>query len=281
MKLWTIIYKAICITAALLLCGVVLKYALWVFVCDKFRIPTSSMYPTLQEGDQVLVNKCLMGARIYTDFHFAPDGIELQSFRTKGLRSPQYNDIAVFNLPHHQGKLNFVINHVYCKRIVALPGDSLSISNGFYRNNNFEGTLGIESEQHRLSETPDSLLYPIGFVTQPFGVPLVWTIKEMGPMYIPRAGDLVTITPKEAALYRLPLEWELGKVITFDWQQGTVYADGAPLTRHRFLHDYYFMAGDNVINSNDSRYWGLVPEEYIVGIVDYIYRKEGDRWLKL
>ena len=100
-------------------------------------------------------------------------------------------------------------------------------------------------------------------------------------MYIPRAGDLVTITPKEAALYRLPLEWELGKVITFDWQQGTVYADGAPLTRHRFLHDYYFMAGDNVINSNDSRYWGLVPEEYIVGIVDYIYRKEDDRWLKL
>ena len=117
MKLWTIIYKAICITAALLFCGVVLKYALWVFVCDKFRIPTSSMYPTLQEGDQVLVNKSLMGARIYTDFHFAPDGIELQSFRTKGLRSPQYNDIAVFNLPHHQGKLNFVINHVYCKRI--------------------------------------------------------------------------------------------------------------------------------------------------------------------
>ena len=36
------------------------------------------------------------------------------------------------------------------------------------------------------------------------------------------------------------------------------------------MHNYYFMAGDNVGASNDSRYWGLVPEEYIVGVVKYI-----------
>ena len=42
------------------------------------------------------------------------------------------------------------------------------------------------------------------------------------------------------------------------------------MKRHIFTHDYYFMAGDNVMNSSDSRNWGLVPEEYIVGVVTYI-----------
>ena len=66
------------------------------------------------------------------------------------------------------------------------------------------------------------------------------------------------------------------------------FADGKPLREHSFRHGYYFMCGDNVSNSNDSRYWGPVPEEYIVGVVDRIsysvdkptgkYRKE--RFLK-
>ena len=67
-----------------------LLYGVWlllrVFLFDFFSIPTYSMYPTLKPGDEVIVNKMLMGARIYKDFHFDKKGIELKSWRTRGLR---------------------------------------------------------------------------------------------------------------------------------------------------------------------------------------------------
>lgn len=277
----TYIVKVVRVGVVLFLFGIVLKYLAWAFIGDKYTIPTLSMAPTLNEGDKIVVNKLLMGARIYTDFNFDADGVALQSFRTKGLRSPMHNDIVVFNRPYHKGAIKFVINEVYCKRIVALPGDTLSIKKGVYCNNNYEGVLGLESEQSRLSMFSDSMLllntYDIGV----FKGNLDWTIKDFGPYYVPRAGDLINITSKEAVLYKPLLEWELGKKISYDWINNSVYADGEILTQHRFLHNYYFMAGDNVLDSNDSRYWGLVPEEYIVGIVNLIYSKEKEQWLRV
>ena len=60
-------------------------------------------------------------------------------------------------------------------------------------------------------------------------------------------------------------------------ERGYALTDGKPITHHQFAHDYYFMAGDNVMNSNDSRYWGLVPEEFIIGVATHIfYSKDND-----
>lgn len=85
--------------------SVPLLYGAWlltrVFVMDYFTIPTESMCPTLKPGDKVVVNKLIMGARIYTDLQFNPEGQELKAFRTKGLRKIKRNDIAVFNLANH------------------------------------------------------------------------------------------------------------------------------------------------------------------------------------
>ena len=254
-----------------------LLYASWLlircFVTDYFSIPTDSMLPTLHPGDKVFVNKTLMGARIYSDFDFSPDGNELKSWRTKGLRRPRHNDIVVFNFPHHNGKINFVINNVFCKRILAVPGDTVWTENGVYKNNNYKGELGIGSEQARFSTLPDSILPKEVLNTFPFDdVHIPYTTKNMRPVYVPRRGDIIRITPYEAAYYKMMLEWETGRRITWDWDKSAVFADGVRMTRHEFRHDYYFMGGDNVADSNDSRYWGLVPEEYIVGIVGYIYK---------
>ena len=60
-------------------------------------------------------------------------------------------------------------------------------------------------------------------------------------------------------------------------ERGYALADGKPITHHQFANDYYFMAGDNVMNSNDSRYWGLVPKEFIIGVATHIfYSKDND-----
>lgn len=248
-------------------------YGLWLLarmlLFDYFTIPTQSMSPTLQPGDKVIVSKLTAGARIYTNLHFDLKGQELQSFRLKGLRPVKRNDIVVFNFPQHEGKLNFVINHVYCKRVIGLPGDSVSAVDGHYHNNNYKGLLGVKAEQDYLQQKPDSTIY--GFWMPPYE-DSGWNVKNFGPMYIPRKDDVVSIGAKEAVLYQLLLEWETGKKVTWNWQTGRAYANGKPFLRHRFLHDCYFMAGDNVSNSNDSRYWGVVPEDYIIGIVKTVVR---------
>lgn len=248
-----------------------LLYGLWllgrVFLFDFFSIPSYSMYPTLKPGDEVVVNKLLMGARIYKDFHFDKNGIELKSWRTRGIQPIRHNDIVVFNFPHHDWKISFIINNVFCKRVIGLPGDSISIVDGFYRNNHYEEVLGLEEEQMKYSHLPESECWKKEMQTYPFDEKVKWNNYNMGPMYIPRKGDVMRITPLEAALYGFILEWELGQKVTRDWETGEVKANGQLLTRHQFQHNYFFMAGDNVLDSDDSRFWGLVPEEYIVGVV--------------
>ena len=251
--------------------SVVAIYVLWLLgracVFDYFTIPSNSMYPTLKPGDKVIVNKLLMGARIYTDFNFNTHGQELKSFRMKGIRTVQHNDIVVFNIPVHAGKICFVINKNMCKRVIAVPGDSISVVNGYYRNNSYDKPLGLEYMQKKLIETPDSMMHGIVLDAYPFNGNIGWKIKQFGPMYVPHAGDAIVLTPNNAVIYKILMEWELGKEITWDRQKNIVYAGGKPIKRHIFKHNYYFCAGDNVLDSDDSRYWGLVPEEYIIGIV--------------
>lgn len=258
----TAIYRLIKGTG-IVVCFGILLYGMWLlmraFLVDQFIIPTESMEPTLMPGDRVIVNKAIMGARIYSDFHFNQEGIDLKSWRTRGLRRLQHNDIVVFNFPKHDDKMNFVINHVYAKRCIALPGDTISIVNGRYVNNNYEGTFGLESEQTRLANIPDSIIDPSVLYTLPYDTHVPWTIKDMGPLYVPRQGDRIRITPKEASLYRLIMEWETGKEMPSD-----------TIAYHTFQHNYYYLCGDNVLNSCDARYWGFVPEEYIVGVVTHI-----------
>lgn len=104
--------------------SVPLLYGAWllarILVFDYFSIPTESMYPTLKPGDKVIVNKLILGSRIYSDLHFDIEGQALKAIRTKGLRKIKHNDIVVFNFANHKGKLNFIINNVYCKRITKV-----------------------------------------------------------------------------------------------------------------------------------------------------------------
>lgn len=241
------------------------------FAADRFRIPTESMTPTLIPGDNVLVDKTLIGARIYTDFGFTKDGVRLRSVRMRGRRKIRHNDIVIFNRANHWHAIKFIINNVYCKRCVGLPGDTVSVVGGHYVNNNYEGVLGVEERQRRLAAMPDSILRKRRVLrASPRDKHVKWTIRDFGPMYVPRKGDLMEVTPETATVYKDILEWEIGKKLDIDWERNRVEAGGRPFVSHVFRHNYYFMAGDNVFDSDDSRYMGPVPEEYIVGIVSHI-----------
>ncbi|MBD5274904.1 MAG: signal peptidase I [Bacteroides sp.] len=245
-------------------------YVFQIFFYDKFITPTESMLPTLLQGDRIIVDKSIAGARIYSDLRFNPKGIDLQSWRMRGRRRIRPNDIVVFNFPHHDDKINFVINNVYAKRCIGVPGDSVAIKDGHFLNTNYKEPLGVEHMQEELAQLPDSLFPYFVMDAIPHDGHIPWTIKNLGPLYLPRKGDFIRLTAKEGCLYRMLLEWETGKSISYDWHTDSVYADGTLLEHYIFDHGYYFMAGDNVSNSNDSRYWGLVPEEYIVGVVTRI-----------
>lgn len=251
-------------------------YMLWlisrVFVFDYFTIPSSSMTPTIQPGNKVIVNKLIFGPRIYTDLNFDKTEQELQCFRMKGTRGIQHNDIVVFNFPIHKDKISFRINHVYCKRVVGIPGDSISAVNGYIRNNNYSGVLGLKERQKQLYAKTEKELkrYGVFDVAPRFTSEIQWEIKNWGPIYIPRKDDIVTITPHEATIYHKILEWETGCIIRCDWKEKKVYANDMPITHHIFKHSYYHICGDYSLDSFDSRYYGLVPEEYIVGVVSCI-----------
>lgn len=252
-------------------------YGFWlmgrVFIFDYFTIPSQSMMPTLEPQCKVIVNKLIMGPRIYTDFNFRTNGQELKAFRLRGLRPLRHNDIVVFNFPLHRDRLSFVINHVYCKRVIGLPGDTISAVNGYFQNNNFKGILGCIKKQRQLEGKNEVSLRKYGaYNIAPRDSHFDWNIKEWGPLYVPRKGDVINMTPYMAVLYQKVLEWETGEKITWDWETGMVYSGGERLRKHCFQHDYYHLCGDYALDSFDSRYWGFVPEEYIVGVVTHIVK---------
>ncbi|GGK56128.1 signal peptidase I [Rufibacter glacialis] len=91
-----------------------------------------------------------------------------------------------------------------------------------------------------------------------------WNQDNLGPLYIPRAGATVAITPRTLPLYEKVIRvYEHNPDL--EVKNGRLYRQGKEITRYTFQQNYYFMMGDNRDNSHDSRFWGFVPEEYVVG----------------
>lgn len=245
-----------------------------IFIFDQFPVNTFSMSPTISAGDKIIVNKLIFGARIYKSFDFGADK-PLTAFRVKGFRRIKHNDIIVFNFPYDKNwtKIQFKINYVYTKRCIGLPGDSISAINGIYYNNNFKDTLGYFPNQLILSNT--SLHYPPTgiFKTYPINsTNFNWNIKNFGPLYVPKSGERIILNLYNYELYKIPIEYETGHRLKL--VNDSLFLGAKFINRYTFQNNYYFVAGDNVMNSSDSRHFGFVPEKYIVGVVGWIRKKD-------
>jgi len=241
-----------------------------IFVFDQFPVPTKSMEPSIQPGDRIVVNKLLFGARIYKNLDFL-EGKPLQALRIKGWRKIKINDILVFNAPMSEDwqHIAFDIRKVFAKRCVALPGDTLSIVNGWYTNHRNNTPPGNMESQKSLSLTPKSSLAPV--ILQSFPQDTLfypWDIKDFGPLWIPAKGKTIPMNPAQSILYKKIMEYETGKQVTL--KGGRVYLNNTPIENYVFQQNYYFVAGDAVLDSQDSRYFGLVPEIFIIGIAPRI-----------
>ncbi len=98
---------------------------------------------------------------------------------------------------------------------------------------------------------------------------LTWTIDDYGPLVIPHEGMLITLTDQSFSLYKSTIN--LHEKMNLVEKNGLYYLNEKQVTQYVFQQNYYFMLGDNRHNSNDSRYWGFVPEKSIVGKAGLIF----------
>ena len=192
------------------------------FLYEPFKIPSSSMSPTLLVGDMILVNKFTYGIRL-----------PIINKKIVDINQPQRGDVMVFKYPKDTSL-------DYIKRIIGVPGDRI-----VYRNKR----LTVNGQQAQYQPLPDyldgeRLSYSKQFDEQLFNVKHRILNDTGAPDYVPN-----------------PDQFKGRELCSYN-------AEGFACT---VPDGHYFMMGDNRDNSLDSRFWGFVPDNYIVGKASFIW----------
>jgi signal peptidase I len=232
------------------------------FVVEAFRIPSASMENTLRIGDFLFVNKFIYGAE--TPKYLPLTTLEIPHFRLPALAAPRRGDVIVFEYPGDRDEAKPAEGINYIKRCIALPGDTLLIQNKTVLVNGREFLLPWNARQLQQSDflphESFSQIFPKGSPFNP---------DYYGPIVVPYKGMAVDLSNGAVDAWQTFIERENHRV-GFD-ANGTVSIDGESTVHYIVERDYLFMMGDNRDNSLDSRFWGFVPKDNIVGKAMFVY----------
>lgn len=212
-----------------------------IFFIEVYRIPTSSMANTILEGDYLLVNKFIYNFRSPKYFPFTDKEIKQFSFPT--FREPQRGDIVVFYHPENSNEIQSSNSITYIKRCVAIGGDTVQIiDNILYINN--AAFPDIKTSANNAS-------------------------YNYGPVIVPKKGNNISIDTSNIAVWKKFIEQE-GHTVNIS-ENGSILVDGKFQNTYTVERNYYFMMGDNWNNSSDSRDWGFLPDENIIGKALFVF----------
>lgn len=213
-------------------------------IVDAYKIPSASMEPSLLPGDFLLVNKFIYGARTPRKLLYVP----LPVVQFPALQSVQRGQVIVFEFPGEPDETIVIRNLFMVKRCVGLPGDTVAILNGSVIIN------GARTD-----------FFPIA-------------AQEFAPVVVPKKGMVYSVNAESLPQLRVFI---LREGSTVEEREGKVFINGAESSIYTVKRDYYFVLGDNINNSADSRTWGFVPDEHIVGKAMLVYwsrSEESIRW---
>ena len=246
-----------------LVLSLILALVIRLFLCNFYVVPGDSMEPAIQPGDFILANKWTYGARIFTGLKFDRNS-DPPMVHVPGFRRIRRNDVIVFNYPYREtwDTIRMNLETIFVKRCIGIPGDSLSIIAGYNHISGLADTVGYipgQKDMNRYHSTLDSVILR----TFPFDAAFHWDAMNFGPFYIPAAGITIALNPRNFKLYHKQLTYETGSTVVMN--DSVAYIDNVPTLEYIFRCNWYFVAGDKVVNSQDSRYIGLIPETYIIG----------------
>lgn len=233
------------------------------FFIETSRVPTGSMERTIMVGDFLFVNKFIYGSSSPRNIPFTD--ITLPYFQLPAIREPHKKDIVVFLYPGDRDELEPARVDNYVKRLVGCPGDTIQVIdkvlyvNGkeFYRPPNIQYLKSYALPKG----VPNDAMFPKG---------CGWNEDNYGPIRIPKKGDRIQLNAQNVEEWRTIIDREFGRHVV-STEGDNVLINGKTVSSYALSKDYFFMMGDNRDDSADSRYWGFVPRDRILGQAFMIY----------
>ena len=232
------------------------------FLIASFMVPTGSMENEVMTGDFLMVNKFIYGGQ--SPRHIPFTNLRLPWFRLPVLKEVKRGDVIVFEFPGYREEVNPNEFTYYLKRCIALPGDTLQIINRVvYLNSQMRPipkNMKFNSYQSLPSGYADSRIFP---PTTNFNE------DNYGPIVIPFIGMEIKLNAENFQMWKTFIKRE-GHKIEFSYDN-KILIDGVFASSYKVEQDYLFGMGDNRDNSLDSRYWGFIPKENLVGSPMFVY----------